>query len=259
MKPQTLSAFIAIALLPLVGAKCTGFNFTDTTHGNDGWTTTYNTTFPVTNTVKCTAELAASDRSSGNSNNNRTCAVHRYAAGLVLHPEVRLIAADNTSAERIYALVRRGASAKAAASTNFNTTVVANYTAMETGIHVSQMGYIGFTPYIRCFEGTLSGCTDEDGDGNAQFDGKGVTVCGLDWLRDDQAVLEPGKQLYNGIEGIVQTSTVSGQQEPQPRYEDVASLQTFSDDENNGAARNPGVGPRTSVAAALIVGVILYC
>ncbi|KAF3063550.1 hypothetical protein GL218_01809 [Daldinia childiae] len=236
MKTWTPTLSIAALLLPLVAADCEKFEFRGQ-FGGDGFTTTHNQSMPVSSWTNCTAELASRN---GNSNGGRngTCEFHRYNMGLVVHPEIRFINFDSETSEHIFELVRENANPTASSLTDFNATIVMNYTAVHTDIALGDAGYYAFTPNIRCFDGVLSDCDDDDDDPEDINVGKLIRACGLSWINEDQSRLSTGHQLYSGDEGFVQTSSPAEiREEPQPSYDSVANQATVSEDNSSARSR----------------------
>ncbi|KAI0844524.1 hypothetical protein F5Y00DRAFT_197162 [Daldinia vernicosa] len=240
MKTWAPAFSIAALLLPLVAADCEKFEFRGQ-YGGDGFTTTSNQSMPVSSWTNCTAELAR-----GDGDNNNTCEFHHYSMGLVLHPEIRFINFDSETSEHIFELVRENANPTASSLTDFNATIVVNYTASHTDIDLGDVGYYAFTPFIRCFDGVLSDCDDDDDDPEDINAGKLIRACGLSWTDEDQSRLDPGHQQYSGREGFVQTSSPANfPDDPQPSYDSVSELATVHKDDGS-------VGSRASSATLLI-------
>ncbi|KAI1134862.1 hypothetical protein F5Y05DRAFT_193441 [Hypoxylon sp. FL0543] len=224
------SVISAVALvLPLAVAECDNFAFAGNS-SNEGYTAPYESTFRTSAWVNCTAELAGQNLAMRNA-----CVVHNPSSvGIVAHPLINLTNLDTEAQRDILSLVRDNISASAAASTNFNTTVVMNFTSQATFYPpVGQAGYSAFTPYVRCWDGVLSDCDDDDG-----LEGKAARVCGLAWFHADDGAKPRGQQMYDGIEGLVQTDLSGGPADPPASYESVANQATDDegDDDHNSAA-----------------------
>lgn len=170
--------------------------------------------------------------------------------GLAIHSEVRFVAVDNSTQENIMSLVQRSASGTAAAATNFNATIVMNYTVGTEDIPEGQAGHYSFTPTLRCWDGTLSSC----GDGDA-LEGKTVRACGLAWLDGQQSQLSPGSQQYDGTESFVDGSGIADT-DPQPKYEDMAGQATTSQANSNEEGGSPTTNSGVSIAT---LAVALLC
>ncbi|KAI1105662.1 hypothetical protein F4804DRAFT_117502 [Jackrogersella minutella] len=227
--PASLS--VVALLLPLAAADCDDFAFTGD-KGNEGFTTTYNTTFQTSSYTNCTADLASQD---GGKNN--TCQLGSTTSiGLVAHPEVRFVSVDSKTQKEILAKVQSMANAASAASTNFNSTIVMNFTRGLNELSVGQAGYAGFTPFMNCFQGVLSDCDDDDG-----LEGKTIQACGLKWLDQSGTLQSQGKQIYDGKEAFVSADNVTGNSPPS--YNSVSgqatNYQGDDDDDDNSAARSP--------------------
>ncbi|KAI0097131.1 hypothetical protein F4814DRAFT_434503 [Daldinia grandis] len=236
MKTWTPVFSTAALLLPLAAADCEKFEFKGK-FGGDGFTTTHNQSMPISSWTNCTAELAQQNGNRGGARNG-TCEFHRYSMGLVVHPEIRFINFDEETSEHIFSLIRENANPTASSLTDFNATIVMNYTAVHSDVALGDAGYYAFTPYIRCFDGVLSDCDDDDDDPEDTNAGKLIRACGLSWINDDQPRLSPGHQLYSGMEGLVQTSSpVDTREEPQPSYDSVADQATVSKDNNSARSR----------------------
>ncbi|KAI1456693.1 hypothetical protein F4805DRAFT_216967 [Annulohypoxylon moriforme] len=238
-----VSALSLAALLPLVAADCDNFDFTGQ-YGGDGFSTTYNKTFQVSGWTNCTDDLAAQN------NGNNTCLVHNPGVniGLEVNPEVRYIQVDSKTQKEILALVQEKMNAAPAATTNFNSTIVMNFTSVTKSISIGDVGYAGFTPYINCFDGVLSDCDDDD-----NLEGKAIRACGLKWLGREQAAKEQGRQLYDGIEGWVTYDDNSGAGIPDslPSYDSISGHATnYQGDDENSAVRSV-VGSAALVVALL--------
>ncbi|KAI1799221.1 hypothetical protein F4811DRAFT_123302 [Daldinia bambusicola] len=235
MKSWTSVLSVAALLLPLAAADCDKFEFKGD-FGRDGFTTTLNQSIPVSQWKNCTADDAARS-----GDRNGTCKFHRYSMGLVVHPEIRFIDFDSETQQHIFSLVRESARPSAAVATDFNATVVVNYTASHTDMPLGKAGYYAFTPIIRCWDGVLADCDDDDDDPEDANADKLIRACGLAWLNDRQYQLEPGHQQYSGTETLVQSDGPGNtEEEPQPRYDSVADQATASEDadKDNGSARS---------------------
>ena len=192
---------------------------------------THNATFAVTRGVNCTADWA---RGAGEA---RRCEwePRRYAMGLVVHPYLDPIGADAAQRARIFELVRAAAGPAARAATNFNKTVVMNYTTGLSGLQlpIGRSGYLGFTPLLRCFDGTLAGCGGGgDDDDDPVRDGTAILACG--YVVRSRG---PGPVQYSGVETFVETTSLSDE-DPRPPYEDVAGNATAHRD---GSSQDEGV------------------
>ncbi|CAJ2511406.1 Uu.00g070310.m01.CDS01 [Anthostomella pinea] len=234
----------AALLLPLAAAKCKKFDFTGE-YGADGATAPYNGSFPVSSFVNCTESLASSD--GGNADG---CSFERYAMGLVVHPDVIFVDADAETRKNIFSLVREGATGALAASTNFNSTIVMNYTATNTEAPLGKAGHYSFTPFLACWDGVLSDC----GDGDA-IENKTVEACGLVWKDDKQSALRLGQQLYDGDERFAEDSEASDGK-PQKAYDEVAGQATVEtlDSEGGAASHIPSVGSFALTATLMWFG-----
>ncbi|KAI2470504.1 hypothetical protein F4781DRAFT_175117 [Annulohypoxylon bovei var. microspora] len=240
-----VSAFSLAVLLPLAAADCDKFAFTGE-HGSDGFSTTYNTTFRVSGWTNCTAEIAAQD----SRNNSCTLSNSGVGIGLIAHPEVRYVNVDAEAQKEILALVQENMSAASAAGTNFNSTIVMNYTSTLRSMSVGQVGYSGFTPFINCFDGVLSDCDDDD-----NLEGKAIRACGLKWVGGSQGFRGQGEQAYDGEENFVTYTDDNGTSisSALPSYDSVSGQATNyqgDDDDENSAARS-AVG-----SAALLVALL---
>ncbi|KAI2778754.1 hypothetical protein F4815DRAFT_476535 [Daldinia loculata] len=113
-----------------------------------------------------------------------------------------------------------------------------NYTAVHTDVSLGDAGYYAFTPFIRCFDGVLSDCDDDDDDPEDISAGKLIRACGLSWINEDQSRLSPGHQRYSGTESLVQTSSPADiKEEPQPSYDSVADQATVNKDSSSTRSR----------------------
>ncbi|KAI1409492.1 hypothetical protein F5Y13DRAFT_91144 [Hypoxylon sp. FL1857] len=232
------SAVSIVALLRLVVADCDNFDFTGS---NEGVTTTYNTTFRTSAWVNCTQEIAIQDGARRNS-----CEVHNPSTvGLVVHPQIDFPQVNDDETRRdIFSLVREKASASALAVTNFNSTIVMNFTSDGTFYPpIGQAGHSAFTPTLRCWDGVLSDCDDDD-----NLEGKATRVCGLAWLDSSDSQKPLGQQKYDGIENFVQTDLGAGSPDPPPSYDSVADQAT---NDQEGSASMIRVG-----SAALLVALL---
>ncbi|KAI8960391.1 hypothetical protein F5Y11DRAFT_330081 [Daldinia sp. FL1419] len=237
MKTWTSALSAAALLLPFAAADCDKFEFKGK-YGGDGFTTTSNQSMPISGFVNCTEEIAHASNSGGS--RNGTCDFHHYSMGLVVHPEIRFIHFDDEETrEHIFELVRESMNPTASILTDFNATIVMNYTAINNGIKLGDAGYYAFTPFIRCFDGVLSDCDDDDDDPEDVNAGKLIRACGLAYMNDKQAQLEPGRQQYSGHEGLVQVDDPDNiRDEPQPTYNSVADQATVNKDKDNASTRS---------------------
>ncbi|KAI1206606.1 uncharacterized protein F4807DRAFT_438630 [Annulohypoxylon truncatum] len=240
-----VSTISLAALLPLAAADCDNFDFTGQ-FGSNGFSATYNTTFQVSGWKNCTADVAAQD------NRNGSCSLDRgIGIGLEVYPEVRYVQVDRDAQREILALVQEKMSAAAAATTNFNSTIVMNYTSVLDSISVGDVGYNGYTPNLNCFDGVLSDCDDDD-----NLEGKAIRVCGLKWLDRSQGFKSQGQQLYDGVEHFVSsTGNGTGSTSPLQSYDQISGdatnyLGDDDDDHGNSAVRN-AVGSAALVVALL--------
>ncbi|OTA62052.1 hypothetical protein K449DRAFT_422774 [Hypoxylon sp. EC38] len=245
------SAISIITLLPLAVAECDNFAFTGQGLANEGFTTTYDGTLRTSSWVNCTPEITIQDGARRN-----TCEIHNPSSvGLVVHPTINLTNLDIETQRDIFSLVERNASASAVASVNFNTTIVMNFTSDGTWYaSVGQAGFSAFTPYMRCWEGVLSDCDDDD-----NLEGRATQVCGLTWLHVDERSKPVGEQKYNGIENFVQTDLSGGPTDPLPSYESVANQATDDAREGHNAAAMSRVDSAVLLLALLcsVYGFIL--
>ncbi|KAI0105590.1 hypothetical protein F4776DRAFT_646795 [Hypoxylon sp. NC0597] len=222
------SAVSIITLLPLAVAECDNFAFTGEGLANEGFTTTYDASLRTSAWLNCTPEIVIQDGLFRNS-----CEIHNPSSvGLVVHPTINLTNLDTEAQRDIFSLVEENASASAVAGVNFNTTIVINFTSQGTFYTaVGQAGFSAFTPYMRCWEGVLSDCDDDD-----NLEGRAAQVCGLAWLHVDERSKPAGEQMYKGIEGFVQTDLSSGPTDPLPSYESVANQATDEERDGHNAA-----------------------
>ncbi|OTA99339.1 hypothetical protein M426DRAFT_16515 [Hypoxylon sp. CI-4A] len=227
---SSILPFVALLLPALIAADCDDFTFTGQ-GGSDGATEPYPSSFPVSASINCTTSLASQD-----GGKNDKCEFHHYNMGLVVHPTINLTTINNSTRDDIFALVKDKASS--AADTDFNTTIVVNYTAHTQELSVGQAGHVGFTPYLRCWEGVVSDCDDDDDDDDVDVDeDTAVRVCGLIWLGGTEG-LSPGLQEYRGEENFVSSNVdEDANGDLQPSYDSVAgqAIVTQGDD---GAAIN---------------------
>ena len=243
------SIFIAALSLPLV--LCSGLSKRDCNdialgghYAAEGYTTTYPTTFMVSQPLNCTQELASSD----GDNDSRRCAFKRYAEGLEVHSTLNITVSDP---QQVFDRIKQASDQQ---HVDFNETIVMNFTnPISSGYSVNFTGYVsqvlplnklrtrrsrstidsnglltclkwGFTPFQRCFEGILLDCDGDDTATNATT----FKACGLQilTLSDD-----PGRIQYDGVIAGVQWvgdySKYANMTEPQPRYDDVKGNATY--------------------------------
>ncbi|KAI0880771.1 uncharacterized protein GGS22DRAFT_192907 [Annulohypoxylon maeteangense] len=242
-----ISGLSLAALLPFAAADCDKFDFTGQ-YGSDGFTTTYNKTLRVSGFTNCTAEIAGQDTRNG------TCLLSNpgIGIGLEVYPEVRFIQVDAKAQREVLALVQEKMSAVAAATTNFNSTIVMNYTSILRSTAVGNTGYGGFTPYIRCFDGVLSDCDKDD-----NLEGKAIRACGLTWLDRNQGFKSLGSQAYDGEENFVSYSDGNGTENmgALPLYDSVSghatNYQGDDEDDHGNSATKTAVGSAALVVALL--------
>ncbi|KAI0378694.1 hypothetical protein F5Y04DRAFT_261379 [Hypomontagnella monticulosa] len=234
--------FSAIALAgPLVAGECDKIEFTGQ-GGGDGFTTTHNQSFPTSSWVNCTTDTARQD-----GGKDDTCEFRHYAMGIVLRPEIRFISVSGDTQKNIFSLIQKNANPTAVVSTNFNSTIVMNHTVAATDIPVDKAGHYGLTPYIRCWDGKLSECDDEEDD----LEDKTIRACAPAWLDSKQIALPAGQQLYGGEEVFVQSDSGNTDRDPQPAYDEIAGQATADHREGDSAAARSMVS-----GAALVVAVL---
>ncbi|KAI1393163.1 uncharacterized protein F4822DRAFT_2289 [Hypoxylon trugodes] len=236
---------VASLLLPLAAADCDKFTFLNGTDAS-GQTEYYNNDFTISSYINCTADTATQV-----SGNKTVCEYQPYGAGLVAHPQIRNVTiSDDDDREDIFELVQEMISDKASATTNFNLTIVMNHTAGITSFGVGDSGYVAFMPMMRCWEGTLSDCDDDD-----NLEGKTARVCGLKWLDEFQSSKDAGVQTYDGTEYFVGTDTGNGIQSSPP-YSDVAN-QATNDDDDSAATRSLVSGMAVMIALMSLACAVL--
>lgn len=229
-----------VVLPALVTAGCSNIAFTGPA-GVDGYTKAYDKFFQVSASTNCTVELAKSD-----GGDNDTCEFHHYGMGLVMYPSIAFpkglenSGLDNSTQSSIFSAVRAGGQ-DAAVAVNFNHTIVANYTVLEDGIPVNHSGFYAFTPTMRCWNATVSGCSDGD------LEGQEVTPCGIAWLDSLQSSKAAGEQSYAGTENWVASDT-GVKNDPQPPYDTVAGEATVSNSTGSSTGGNGDVGSKGSGA-----------
>ncbi|KAI0834499.1 hypothetical protein F5Y06DRAFT_155865 [Hypoxylon sp. FL0890] len=164
--------------------------------------------------------------------------------GIVVHAQIDFPKVDDDTQRHIFSLIRRNASASAVAATNFNSTIVMNFTSDSTFYSaVGQAGYSAFTPNLRCWEGVLSDCDDDNG-----LEGKAARACGLAWFRADESSKTLGQQKYDGTKNVVQTDLGGGPTDPPASYESVANQAT----NEQGDDRNSAAMSKVDSAALLV-------
>ncbi|KAI1093263.1 hypothetical protein F5B19DRAFT_157279 [Rostrohypoxylon terebratum] len=207
-----ISAISLAFVLPFAAADCGNIDFTGT-HGGDGFTTTYNTTMRVTGWTNCTEEVAAQH------NSNSSCPLNNVGVGIGLEvrPDLRYVTVNSRTMRGVLALVQKKANPSSAAVVNFNQTIVMNYTAALSSTSVGKAGYGGFTPYILCFDGVLSGC-----DKDSQLEGKAIRACGPMWLDKSQSQKSQGEQAYHGEENFVQSDNGANITSALPSYDELS-------------------------------------
>ncbi|KAG4220408.1 hypothetical protein PC116_g31113 [Phytophthora cactorum] len=234
MKTWTSVFSIAALLLPFAAADCEKFEFKGD-FGRDGFITTHNQSMPVSGWMNCTADNAL--QSGGrNGARNGTCEFHHYSMGLVVHPEIRFVNFDEETQEHIFSLIRESANPSSSIATDFNATIVMNYTTVHTDVELGDAGHYAFTPNIRCWDGVLADCDDDDDDPEDVNAGKLIRACGLVWMNDRQYQLSVGRQQYSGTESFVKTDSPGNtEEEPQPKYDSVADQATAVNKDNSSA------------------------
>ncbi|KAI2636260.1 hypothetical protein GGS26DRAFT_485855 [Hypomontagnella submonticulosa] len=238
-----ITIFSAVALAgPLVAGECDKIEFTGQ-GGGDGFTTTHNQTFMTSAWVNCTTDTARQD-----GGKEDTCEFHHYAMGIVLRPEIRFISVRSATQKNIFSLIQEHANPSAVISTNFNSTIVMNHTVGAADIPVGRAGHYGLTPHLRCWDGKLSDCDDDEDD----LEDKTIRACAPAWIDDKQIALPPGQQLYGGDEGFVQSDSAVASKDPQPAYDEIAGQATADHRKGDSAAAR-------SMASSAALAVALLC
>ncbi|KAI0538407.1 hypothetical protein GGR58DRAFT_468266 [Xylaria digitata] len=248
--------FVSSALLALVAADCTKFEFNkyDVDNYTEGINpyTTERPEYRVTPLVNCTAELAQND-----GGDSSTCSFHRYSMGLIAHPRAvnetyighnyvmeEYLHVDPATEAHLLSLVQ-AANPPNITSGNLNATIVMNFTTNvddQPDIPYKYTAFYGFTPTYICWNGTLAGCNSTDG-----LEGARIQACGLQWLDDKQYLLPPGQQKYKGrlsplmIDGFlsfyqdythVHGSLADASADPWPTYDELAGNATVNQMDN---------------------------
>lgn len=242
-----LKSALAMGTALLVSAAagtCTKFNF-DVDAVPTSTEDPYNNPYPnyagpnfwVSPMVNCTAELAQSQAGGGNGS---TCGFHRYPMGLIVFSEVRsntytspdsmysdLLPLDLATREHIFSLVR-AANPRNITTTDFNVTIVMNYTTNpvdEPDFLVGETGSYRFNPQKICYNGTLSGCDDRGNDSSSDYglvEGTRIQACGYEWIDEKQPHLPTGQQRYKGYVSLFPPIRPDNKTDPQPTYAESA-------------------------------------
>ncbi|KAI0026055.1 hypothetical protein F4780DRAFT_785152 [Xylariomycetidae sp. FL0641] len=249
LSPYPLTALGS--LLARVSAGCTSVSFTGE-HGADGFTA-YGAQMKVSETVRCTRDAA---EASAATNGTLACAMPTYAAGLVVHGEIRNTTVVSSAGLRdnVLGLVR---DAVPRDDVNFNRTVVIRYAPAPFAVPLGQTWFLTFAPRLACWDATLGGCADDD-DG---LEGAPVRVCGYRFLPAASGDRAPAQLRYDGDGVPVRTDGPANDTRPQPAYEDVKDLATndLEGDDGGSAAASLAFSSTAlamSVFCALLVAAV---
>ncbi|KAI1149472.1 hypothetical protein F4825DRAFT_464108 [Nemania diffusa] len=261
---------IGAALLVSVAGKCTNFNFDANDKSfavGEPYTNPYplyGRNFRVTPMLNCTSELAQSQGGNGS-----TCSFHRYPMGLIVFSEILNytyhspssleiypLALDVDTRNEIFSLVQ-AANPPNITRADFNMTIVLNYTTNpidEPDFLVGHTGAYTFHPSMICYNGTLSGC-----DNNDVLEGARIQACGYEWIDDSQPLLPTGKQQYKGYVSFFPPIHPVNETDPQPTYAEAAgnatvnqigtsTMNSTGNSTNSGDDNNQDTGDDTSEA-----------